>query len=118
MNQFDAFISSLTFWAVMSLFIVAGIVLLVGFGYLAFQWFRYRNREKYSLGFILLEVRLPRDNEIKIDAAEQLFASLHNLYSSDWFKKLTTLRIILVLRLWLSKKISAFMFLVPLNFKI
>lgn len=90
MNQLDTFLSSITFWVVMSLFIIVGIIFLIGLCYLAFQWFRYRNREKYSLGFILLEVRLPRDNEIKIDAAEQLFASLHTLYESDWFKNLTT----------------------------
>ena len=39
-------------------------------------WYRNREREKYSLDSTLLQVALPRDNEIKIDAAEQLFASL------------------------------------------
>lgn len=44
-------------------------------------WMRYRKREDYSLGFVLLEVALPRDNEIKIDAMEQLFSALHSIYT-------------------------------------
>ena len=42
-------------------------------------WFRWHKREERSLNFVLLEVALPRDNEIKIDAAEQLFANLYSL---------------------------------------
>lgn len=37
---------------------------------------KVRKRELVSLDLITLEVRLQKDNEIKIDAAEQLFASL------------------------------------------
>ena len=46
-------------------------------GYVAFLWWKYREREKRSLDYVLLQIAVPRDNEIKIDAAEQLFASLH-----------------------------------------
>ena len=45
-------------------------------------WVKYRNREKESLQFVLLQVRVPRGNEIKIDAAEQLFATLASLRKS------------------------------------
>lgn len=38
-------------------------------------WMRNKNRESESLGSTLLQIALPRDNEIKIDAAEQLFSS-------------------------------------------
>jgi hypothetical protein len=38
---------------------------------------RHRERERQSLEFVLLQVKVPRGNEIKIDAAEQLFASLY-----------------------------------------
>ena len=48
-------------------------------GYTFFQWFKHRKREDYSLDFVTLLVRLPKDNEIKIDAAEQMFAGLHSL---------------------------------------
>lgn len=39
-------------------------------------WLRNRDREKESLESTLIQVSLPRDNEIKIDAAEQMFSAL------------------------------------------
>ncbi len=63
----------------MILFIVGFIVL----GYMLFLAWKYRNREQHSLDTVLLQVAVPRDNEIKIDAAEQMFASLHSLYHDD-----------------------------------
>src|SRR3989344_2113222 len=59
-----------------------GLLGLVGLGYVIFQWWRHRDREKRSLEFVLFEVRLPRDNEIKIDAAEQMFASFYSVKRS------------------------------------
>ncbi|MBI3386040.1 type IV secretion system DNA-binding domain-containing protein [Candidatus Gottesmanbacteria bacterium] len=50
---------------------------LMVLGYIVFLLWKYRNREEQSLSYVLLQVAVPRDNEIKIDAAEQLFASLH-----------------------------------------
>ena len=47
--------------------------------YILFIWYRNRNREKESLDSTLLQVGVPRDNEIKIDAAEQLFSSLASI---------------------------------------
>ncbi len=46
--------------------------------YLFFLFWRERDREERSLKRTLLEVTLPRDNEIKIDAAEQLLANLYS----------------------------------------
>ncbi len=40
-------------------------------------WYKYREREKASLSFVLLQITVPRGNEIKIDAAEQMFASFY-----------------------------------------
>lgn len=51
-------------------------VLAAGSGFLFLLWMRNRKREHEALNTSLLQVSLPRDNEIKIDAAEQLFASL------------------------------------------
>ncbi len=42
-------------------------------------WRRAKERHKKSLDSTLLEISLPRDNEIKIDAAEQLFSSFASL---------------------------------------
>ena len=36
-------------------------------------------REKRSLEFVLLQVIVPRDNEVKIDAAEQFYSALASL---------------------------------------
>jgi hypothetical protein len=58
---------------------------LFALGYAFLLWFRNRNREEYSLSFVTLEVVLPRDNEIKIDAAEQLFASLYSVKNEEWY---------------------------------
>lgn len=66
-----------------------GILAGVGafFGYLAFIFFRNRNREERSLDSVLLQIAVPRDNEVKIDAAEQLFASLYSIKKGGWKTK-------------------------------
>lgn len=68
--------------------VVLGLVLVV-FSYMLFQWYKYRNREDYALDFVTLMVRVPRDNEIKIDAAEQMFAGLHSIKKEGWFSWLS-----------------------------
>ena len=43
-------------------------------------------REELALDMVVLKVRMPKDNEIKIDAAEQFFTSLYSLKNSyDYF---------------------------------
>ncbi len=65
---------------VVTLFMILVIWIILGvFAYMAFQWFKHRKREEYALDFVTLLVRLPKDNEIKIDAAEQMFSSLYSL---------------------------------------
>lgn len=49
-------------------------------GYIIFVFWKYRNREEHSLGYTLMQIAVPRENEIKIDAAEQMFASLHSIH--------------------------------------
>lgn len=53
--------------------------LLLALGYVFILWMRNKDRESESLNSVLLQVSVPRDNEIKIDAAEQLFSSLTSL---------------------------------------
>lgn len=74
-------------------FLFLAVILSVGLavlGYMLLQWLKHRNREKYSLGFVTLLVALPKENEIKIDAAEQMFASIHSLKKSGIFSFLKT----------------------------
>lgn len=69
----------------LSMFVLVICVLgLIGLGYLFILFIRYRDREEKSLEYKLLRVSLPRENEIKIDAAEQMFSALGSLRKSGW----------------------------------
>lgn len=72
------------FLVLIILFVV--IVLIFGLSYLLIIWYRNRDREKQSLDSTLLQIALPRDNEIKIDAAEQLFATFAGIKAHGSFK--------------------------------
>lgn len=67
------------------IFSVLFIAIFAVFIYMLFQWFKHRNREKVALEFVTLLVRVPKDNETKIDAADQLFASLYTLKKTGFF---------------------------------
>ncbi len=47
---------------------------------------RHSRREEKSLEYVLLQIAMPSGNEIKIDVAEQLFASLYSIKKGGWFK--------------------------------
>ncbi|MBI4096330.1 MAG: type IV secretion system DNA-binding domain-containing protein [Candidatus Levybacteria bacterium] len=70
--------------------VTAGLIILcVGLYYLGkllIIWYKNRGRERASLESVLLQVALPRDNEIKIDTAEQLFSSLSAIGKGGMFK--------------------------------
>lgn len=72
-------------WLVTAVILLVIGLLVAALAYLLFMWFKYRHREEYSLGFVLLEIQVPRDNEIKVDAAEQMFASLYALHHSGFW---------------------------------
>lgn len=46
---------------------------------------RLKKREKQSLSMVTLQVKLPKENEIKIDSAEQMFSSFISLKKSGFF---------------------------------
>lgn len=82
MTQINLFLEQMVQWIVTG-FIFLLILIIVGFFiYMIFQWLKHRRREDYSLNFVTLLVRLPKDNEIKIDAAEQMFTGLYSLKKS------------------------------------
>ncbi len=62
-----------------------GLMIMVVFVYMVIQWTKHHKREEYALSFVNLLVRLPKDNEIKIDAAEQMFAGLSSLHKGGFF---------------------------------
>ena len=70
------------FWIL--LVIVICVAILCGLIYLVFILIKNHDREKYALDFVTLLIRVPKDNETKIDAAEQMFASLHALKKDNF----------------------------------
>ena len=71
-----SYLTNLVLSIVILAFLGVGLYYL---GKLLIIWYKNRGREKTSLESVLLQVALPRDNEIKIDTAEQLFASLSSI---------------------------------------
>lgn len=84
-DQFVDLLYRLQVFAISLLFLVVFLAGLVGLVYIVFLLWKYRNREEQSLQYVLLQMAAPRDNEIKIDAAEQLFASLHSIARSNFW---------------------------------
>ncbi len=73
-----------------TLLTIIGVVLILGVTSAVGAYFgaiKYRNkdREERSLNFVLLSVAVPRDNEVKIDAIEQMFSSLSALSVPEGF---------------------------------
>ena len=81
----EQFFGSLLTFMTWGIFLAVFVVFSLIFFYMLIQWWKHRNREEYSLEFVHLLVRLPKENEIKIDAAEQMFSGLHSLKKSGWF---------------------------------
>jgi len=63
---------------------LAGVATFLFF-YAAVLYSRLKKREQMSLEMVTLEVRISKDNEIKIDAAEQMFASFSTLKKGGFF---------------------------------
>lgn len=71
----------LIFTAIVAVIFILIAVATLALLYALVLYLRWRGREKRSLEFALMQVALPRDNEVKIDAAEQFFASLTGISS-------------------------------------
>lgn len=54
------------------------MLLLAGF-YALMTYLKWKDREEKSLEFVLLHIAVPRENEVKIDAMEQMIGSLYAL---------------------------------------
>jgi len=67
-----------------AVFAVLGVLLLSMLGYGLLLWYRHRNREARALDFKLLQIAVPRDNETKIDAAEQMMSALYSIKKGGW----------------------------------
>ena len=63
------------------------IVFLIALGFVGYTLFKWRKRESSSIDSVLLQIALPRKNEIQIDAMEQVFASLYSIKKGGWKQK-------------------------------
>ncbi|MFC1727491.1 type IV secretory system conjugative DNA transfer family protein [Patescibacteria group bacterium] len=77
-----------TYFLVLGFIAVLATFGLAALGYFGFLILKFRNREEQSLDSVLLQVTLPANNEVKIDAAEQLFASLYAIKKGSRFYSL------------------------------
>ncbi len=82
MDQFSTILDQARYLVLVAFGLGLGLLVFAGLFYLFVRWWKFRDREKKSLEFVLLQIAVPRDNEIKIDAAEQMFASLISLKKS------------------------------------
>lgn len=64
-------------------------------GYIILALYRHRDREISSLEMVCLQVAVPKDNEIKIDAMEQVINSLYSIKKGKlgWFGMLNFLQV-------------------------
>ncbi len=79
MQQTETLISNLQQGVISLLIILLSLIALFILGYIFVLWWRHHSREEKSLDYVLLQITVPFDNEIKIDAAEQMFASLFSM---------------------------------------
>lgn len=74
--------------AFLFVFLIGILVFFVtALGFVAFTYFKWRGREEASIDSVIFRITLPRGNEIKIDAMEQVFASLYSIKKGGWKQK-------------------------------
>ncbi|MBP9690770.1 type IV secretion system DNA-binding domain-containing protein [Candidatus Woesebacteria bacterium] len=82
----DELVARLIFFGIVVLGAIIAALLTAGFTYLLVIYIRLKKREQMAYEMVTLQIMLPKDNEIKIDAAEQMFASFASLKKgSGWF---------------------------------
>ena len=66
------------------------MVILVGGTVFVINLFKGRGREEKSIDSVLLQVSVPKGNEVKIDAMDQFFSALYSLKKGGWKQKYKT----------------------------
>jgi DNA helicase HerA-like ATPase len=87
MDQIDyqIYVDRLVTISLASLAAILAAGLTLALIYLVVIYFRLKKREQISLEMITLEVKLAKENEIKIDAADQMFSSFASLKKSGFW---------------------------------
>lgn len=87
----DFFIQQLLGFVFIAFILILVLLLVVFLSYAFSLWIKWRDRESKSLDSITLLVVVPQDNEVKIDATEQIINSFGSLYKSAKIKFLQSL---------------------------
>jgi len=66
------------------------LFLIFGGAVIALAFMRGRGREERSVDSVLLRIGIPKNNEVKIDAMEQLFTALYSIKKGGWKQKYST----------------------------
>ena len=82
---FGQLVGNFSYYMLILAGVAAVFIILGAVGYFFFLSARHKRREENSLKSVLLEVKVPFNNEIKIDAAEQIMASLYSIKSKRKF---------------------------------
>jgi len=77
-------LNSIILFLILIIFLV---FLIATVSYVVFVIFRFRGREEKSVDSVYLQVSVPRLNETKTDAMEQLFSSLYSMKKGGWKQK-------------------------------
>jgi len=88
----DVIINLITNFLVLLAVILLAAALAALLGYAGLLWYRWKDREKRSLKLVTLLVAIPQDNEVKIDATEQIINAFASMYKSTKFKFLQTFK--------------------------
>src|SRR3989304_7093864 len=76
-----------TFFVITMIFFGFFLFVSVGVFVFAFALYKGKGREETSIDSVLLQVAVPKSNEVKIDAMEQLFSSLYSIKKGGWKQK-------------------------------
>ena len=83
------FLNGLLLTVIIFISLTVAFAVLAIAAYITILLTRMRKREKQSLQMVTLEIKVSKDNEVKIDTAEQMFAGLSGLKKASGWKGLT-----------------------------
>ncbi len=81
MNEY-IFTKYLVSFISVTLMTLLGVALIALIGWALILWYKWKDREENSLKQINLIIAVPKDNEVKIDAMEQIIASFGSMYKT------------------------------------
>ncbi len=84
-DQAQTLLASLNNFFISAFMLLVALLFLTLIILLIASLIKNQRRENYVLNFVTLLVKLPKSNEIKIDAAEQMFAGLYSLKQEGFF---------------------------------